>query len=95
MQHAKQVALLSVKTPSVDHDIIKCHPSTGDRIVGKNSLSDLIPSESPLINDNNKCVDGIMPSSCHEFVWRASVTNSQKRLRVGTMMEKLNTKPWA
>ena len=35
MQHTKQVALLSAKTPSVEQDITECHPSTSDRIVDK------------------------------------------------------------
>ena len=35
MQHAQQVALLSAKTPSVEQAIIKCYPSTSDRIVDK------------------------------------------------------------
>ena len=52
IQHAKQVTLLSAKTPSGEQDITKCHPSTSDRIVDKIVLSYLIPFESPLENNN-------------------------------------------
>ena len=48
--------------------------SNSDRIVDKLILSDLIPSETPLV-DNISRVDGIMPSSHHAFVWGESVTN--------------------
>ena len=55
MQHAKQVALLSAKTQSVERETTECHPSTSDRIVDKLFQNDLIPSESPLVNDIKLC----------------------------------------
>ena len=64
---------------SKDSDVSKSKhqvpSSTSDKWIGKIILSDLIPSESLWVNNNNNTLCMIL-SPHHEIVWRESVTIS-------------------